>query len=62
MSYLLTFGSRTHSPATAKMAYSMANSKHKLGDCREREHSRIGILIRRIKNGRIFFPFISPTC
>ena len=29
MSYLLTWNSRIHSRATAMMAYSMANSKHK---------------------------------
>ena len=62
MSYLLTWVLRIHYPATAMMAYSMANSKHKHGECRGREQSRIGILIRLIKNGRISFPFISPTC
>ena len=61
MSYLLTWGSRIYSPATARMAYSMANTKHKHGECMGREQSRIGILIRLFKNGRIFFPFISPT-
>ena len=62
MSYLLTWGSHTHSPATAMMAYSMAYSKHKHGECRRREQCRIGILIRLIKNSRISIPFISPTC
>ena len=61
MSYLLTWGSHIHSPTTAMMAYSMANSKHKHGECRGREQSRIGILIRLIKNSCIVFPFISPT-
>ena len=53
MSFLVTWGWRIHSPATAMMAYSMANSKHKHGECRGREHSRIGILIRLIKNSCI---------
>ena len=61
MSYLLTLGSHIHSPAIAVIAYSMAHSKHEHEECRVREQSRIGILIRLIKNDRISFPFISTT-
>ena len=58
MSYLLTQGSRIHSPVTVMIAYSMANSKHKHVECRVRAQSRISILIQLIKTGRISFPFI----
>ena len=61
MSYLLTWGLCIRSPATALMDYSMAYSKHKHGECRGMEQRRIGILIRLINNGRMFFPSISPT-
>ena len=43
------------------MTYSMANSKHKHGECMGREQSRIGIIIWLFKNGRILFPIVSPT-
>ena len=49
MSYSLTLNSCTHSPATVMMPYSMADSKHKHGECRGREQGRIGILIRPIR-------------
>ena len=52
----MTWASHTHSPAAAMIAYSMANSKHKHGECMGREQSRIGIIIRLFKNGRISFP------
>ena len=31
------------------------------GECMGREQSRIGIIIRLFKNGRVSFPIISPT-
>ena len=58
MFYSLTWGSCTHSPATVMIPYSMANSKHKHGECREREQSHTGILIRPF---RILFHFIYRT-
>ena len=58
----MTWASRIHSPSIFAVLYSMGPSIHMPGECRGREQSRIGIIIRLIKNGRISFPFISPTC
>ena len=61
MSYFMTRESRTHSPSIISVLYSMGPSIHMPGECMGREQSRIGIIIRLIKNSRISFPFISPT-
>ena len=58
----MTWASRIHrSPGTAVLIYPMAYNKHTPGECTQRQQSRIGILIRLFKNGRISFPVISPT-
>ena len=56
MSYLLTWGSRSHSPVTTVMAHSMAYRKHMPGECMGREQSRIGIIIRLINSSVFHFP------
>ena len=40
----------------------MAYGKGMHGECERRKQSRIGIIIRLIKNSRISFSVISPTC
>ena len=62
MSYALTLNVRTHSPSIIAVLYSLGPSIHIPEECMGREQSRIGIIIWLIKNGRISFPFITPTC
>ena len=62
MSQLMTWALRIHSPSILAVLYSIGPSIHMPGECMGREQSRIGIIIRLIKNGRISFPFISPAC
>ena len=61
MSYLMTWNLRIHSPATAMMALSMANSRRMHGECMGWEQSRIGILIQSIQWSHILFLFNSRT-
>ena len=57
----MTQASSIHSPTRIPMLNSIANSKHKHGECRGREQNRIGFLIQLIQWSCISFVFISPT-
>ena len=61
MSLFMTQASSIHSPSRIPERNSIANSKHKHGECRRREQNRIGILIQLIQWSCISFVFISPT-
>ena len=62
MFYFMTWALRTRSPSIISVLYSMSPSIHMPGEIMVREQSCIGIIIWLIKNSRISFPFISPTC
>ena len=61
MSYLITWNPCIHSPSIITMLFLMGLSIHILGECRGREQSRIGILIRPIHCSSILFFFVSQT-